>query len=136
MRGHWAAISHVAKRELAAYFESPVAYVFLVIFLLLSGFFTFTFGGFFERGEASLAAFFNWLPWLFLFLVPAAGVRPWSAERRAGKIALLLTIPVGALQAVVRKVLPFSPFFFVATTAEATSSIPTPVPIALPVVPW
>src|SRR6266700_438407 len=77
MTGRWAAISTVAKRELAAYFESPVAYVFLVIFLLLAGFFTFTFGGFFERGEASLAAFFNWLPWLFLFLVPAAGMRLW-----------------------------------------------------------
>jgi len=67
MRASWAVIRTIAKRELAAYFESPVAYVFLVIFLLLSGFFTFTFGGFFERGEASLAAFFNWLPWLFLF---------------------------------------------------------------------
>ncbi len=85
MMSHWAAISTIAKRELAAYFESPVAYVFLVIFLLLSGFFTFTFGGFFERGEASLAAFFNWLPWLFLFLVPAAGMRLWSEERRLGR---------------------------------------------------
>ena len=72
MRDQWATIGTVAKRELAAYFESPVAYVFLVIYLLLAGFFTFTFGGFFERGEASLAALFNWMPWLFLFLVPAA----------------------------------------------------------------
>src|SRR3989454_10031679 len=86
MKASWAAIWTIAKRELAAYFESPVAYVFLVIFLLLSGFFTFTFGGFFERGEASLAAFFNWLPWLFLFLVPAAGMRLWSEERRLGTI--------------------------------------------------
>src|SRR5258706_11206384 len=90
MRNHWSAISTVAKRELAAYFESPVAYVFLVIFLLLAGFFTFAFGGFFERGEASLAAFFNWLPWLFLFLVPAAGARLWSGGRRARKDQLLL----------------------------------------------
>src|SRR5436309_12819770 len=100
MKGSWAAIRTIAKRELAAYFESPVAYVFLVIFLLLSGFFTFTFGGFFERGEASLAAFFNWLPWLFLFLVPAAGMRMWSEERRLGTIELLLTMPVTGWQAI------------------------------------
>jgi len=105
VRGPWAAIGTIAKRELAAYFESPVAYVFLVIFLLLAGFFTFTFGGFFERGEASLAAFFNWLPWLFLFLVPAAGMRLWSEERRLGTIELLLTMPVAAWQAIVGKFL-------------------------------
>src|SRR5258707_3416781 len=105
MRNHWAAIGTIVKRELAAYFESPVAYVFLVIFLLLAGFFTFTFGGFFERGEASLAAFFNWLPWLFLFLVPAAGMRLWSEERRLGTIQLLLPIPGAAWQAIVGKVL-------------------------------
>jgi ABC-2 type transport system permease protein len=105
MKGHWAAIRTIARRELAAYFESPVAYVFLVIFLLLSGFFTFTFGGFFERGEASLAAFFNWLPWLFLFLVPAAGMRLWSEERRLGTIELLLTMPIAAWQAIVGKFL-------------------------------
>jgi ABC-2 type transport system permease protein len=103
VRGHWSAIRTIARRELAAYFESPVAYVFLVIFLLLSGFFTFTFGGFFERGEASLAAFFNWLPWLFLFLVPAAGMRLWSEERRLGTIELLLTMPVAAWHAIVGK---------------------------------
>jgi len=105
VRGPWAAIGTIAKRELAAYFESPVAYVFLVIFLLLAGFFTFTFGGFFERGEASLAAFFNWLPWLFLYLVPAAGMRLWSEERRLGTIELLLTMPVAAWQAIVGKFL-------------------------------
>ncbi|HEY6721253.1 MAG TPA: ABC transporter permease [Burkholderiales bacterium] len=105
MRGRWAAINTIATRELSAYFESPVAYVFLVIFLLLSGFFTFTLGGFFERGEASLAAFFNWLPWLFLFLVPAAGMRLWSEERRLGTIELLLTMPVAPWQAIVGKFL-------------------------------
>jgi len=105
VKGQWAAIRSIAKRELAAYFESPVAYVFLVIFLLLAGFFTFTFGGFFERGEASLAAFFNWLPWLFLFLVPAAGMRLWSEERRLGTIELLLTMPVAPWQAIVGKFL-------------------------------
>src|SRR2546427_11851460 len=100
MTGRWAAIGTIAKRELAAYFESPVAYVFLVIFLLLSGFFTFTFGGFFERGEASLAAFFNWLPWLFLFLVPAAGMRLGSEERRLGTVEAFLVLPVAAWQAI------------------------------------
>jgi ABC-2 type transport system permease protein len=105
VKGSWAAIRTVAGRELAAYFESPVAYVFLVIFLLLAGFFTFTFGGFFERGEASLAAFFNWLPWLFLFLVPAAGMRLWSEERRLGTIELLLTMPVADWQAIAGKFL-------------------------------
>ena len=101
----WPVIRIIVKRELAAYFDSPVAYVFLVIFLLLAGFFTFTFGGFFERGEASLAAFFNWLPWLFLFLVPAAGMRLWSEERRLGTIELLLTMPVTAWQAILGKFL-------------------------------
>jgi ABC-2 type transport system permease protein len=105
MMGHWAAIGTVARRELSAYFESPVAYVFLVIFLLLAGFFTFTFGGFFERGEASLAALFNWLPWLFLFLVPAVGMRLWSEERRLGTIELLLTMPVAPWQAILGKFL-------------------------------
>ena len=114
MIGQWAAIRSIAKRELAAYFESPVAYVFLVIFLLLAGFFTFTFGGFFERGEASLAAFFNWLPWLFLFLVPAAGMRLWSEERRLGTIELLLTMPVAAWQAIVGKFLASWLFLIVA----------------------
>jgi len=114
VRGHWAAIRTIANRELAAYFESPVAYVFLVIFLLLAGFFTFTFGGFFERGEASLAAFFNWLPWLFLFLVPAAGMRLWSEERRVGTIELLLTMPVAAWQAIVGKFLASWLFLIVA----------------------
>jgi ABC-2 type transport system permease protein len=93
----------IAKRELAAYFQSPVAYVFLVIFLLLAGVFTFTFGGFFERGEASLAAFFNWMPWLFLFLVPAVGMRLWSEERRLGTMELLLTMPVASWQAILGK---------------------------------
>lgn len=101
----WAVIRTIARRELAAYFESPVAYVFLVIFLLLAGFFTFTFGGFFERGEASLAAFFGWMPWLFLFLVPAVGMRLWSDERRLGTIELLLTLPVAVWQAILGKFL-------------------------------
>lgn len=96
-------IKTIAKRELAGYFASPVAYVFIVIFLLLTGFFSFMAGGFFERGEASLASFFIWHPWLYLFLVPAAGMRLWSEERRMGTIELLLTFPVTPWQAIVGK---------------------------------
>ena len=95
----------IAKRELASYFTSPVAYVFLVIFLLLTGFFTFTAGSFFERGEASLASFFGWHPWLYLVLVPAVGMRVWAEERRSGTMELLLTMPVAPWQAIVAKFL-------------------------------
>ena len=95
----------IAKRELVAYFTSPVAYVFLVIFLLLTGFFTFTAGNFFERGEASLGAFFGWHPWLYLVLVPAVGMRVWAEERRSGTLELLLTMPVAPWQAIVAKFL-------------------------------
>lgn len=98
-------IKTIAKRELAGYFASPVAYVFIVIFLLLAGFFTFMAGGFFERGEASLVAFFLWHPWLYLFLVPAVGMRLWSEERRMGTMELLLTFPITTWQAIVGKFL-------------------------------
>jgi ABC-2 type transport system permease protein len=93
------------KRELGGYFTSPIAYVFLVIFLLLTGFFTFTVGNFFERGEASLVSFFTWHPWLYLFLVPAVGMRLWSEERRLGTLELLLTMPITTWQAIVGKFL-------------------------------
>jgi len=97
-------IKTIAKREISAYFTSPVAYVFIVIFLLLNGFFTFMLGGFFEIGEASLARpFFTWHPWLYLFLVPAAGMRLWAEERRLGTMELILTMPVTAWQAIVGK---------------------------------
>jgi len=113
-----AIIGTIARRELAAYFESPVAYVFLVIFLLLAGFFTFAFGGFFERGEASLGAFFGWMPWLFLFLVPAVGMRLWSDERRLGTIELLLTLPVTSWQAILGKF--FASWLFLAIALALT----------------
>jgi len=93
----------IAKRELRGYFSSPVAFVFIVIFLMLSGFFTFMVAGFFERGEANLQAFFSWHPWLYLFLVPAVGMRMWSEERRLGTIELLLTMPITPWQAIVGK---------------------------------
>ncbi len=98
-------VKTIVMRELSAYFASPVAYVFLVIFLLLTGFFTFTAGNFFERGEASLAAFFGWHPWLYLVLVPAVGMRLWAEERRSGTLELLLTMPVATWQAIVAKFL-------------------------------
>ena len=98
-------IKAIAKRELSSYFTSPVAYVFLVIFLLLAGFFTFTIGSFFERGEASLGAFFAWHPWIYLVLVPAVGMRVWSEERRSGTMELLLTMPVRPWEAILAKFL-------------------------------
>lgn len=103
MNESWRNIWTIAKRELGGYFNSPVAYVFIVIFLLLNGFFTFMLGGFFERGEANLNAFFLWHPWLYLFLVPAAGMRLWSEERRVGTLELLLTMPITAWQAIIGK---------------------------------
>ncbi len=105
MMTSWSNIQAIIKRELGAYFTSPLAYVFLVIFLLLSGFLTFTIGNFFERGEASLMSFFTWHPWIYLFLVPAAGMRLWSEERRMGTLELLLTMPITVWQAVLGKFL-------------------------------
>src|ERR1044071_1711887 len=102
----WANIKTIAKRELGAYFTSPVAYVFIVIFLLLCGFFTFFVGRFFEQGEASLdRSFFDWHPWFYLFLVPAIGMRLWADERRVGTLELLLTMPITPWQAIVGKFL-------------------------------
>ena len=102
----WRNVWTITKRELAAYFTSPLAYVFIVIFLLLCGFFTFFVGGFFERQEASLVrSFFDWHPWFYLFLVPAVGMRLWAEERRVGTIELLLTMPITAWQAIVGKFL-------------------------------
>jgi ABC-2 type transport system permease protein len=103
----FANIKTIARRELSGYFGSPVAYVFIVIFLLLAGFFTFSrTGGFFERGQASLEGpFFMWHPWLYLFLVPAVGMRLWAEERRVGTLELLLTMPVTAWQAIAGKFL-------------------------------
>ncbi len=95
----------IYRRELASYFATPLAYVFIVIFLLLAGAFTFWLGGFFERGQADLAPFFNFHPWLYLFLVPAVAMRLWAEERRSGSIELLLTLPVRPGVAVLAKFL-------------------------------
>ncbi len=95
----------VARRELAAYFATPVATVFIVIFLVLAGALTFTLGNFFGRGQADLIPFFSFVPWLFLFLVPALTMRLWAEERRLGTIELLLTLPLPQWQAVLGKFL-------------------------------
>lgn len=93
----------ITKRELSSYFVTPLAYVFILIFLVLSGVFTFYMGNFFERGQADLAPFFNFHPWLYLFLVPAISMRLWSEERKSGSIELLLTLPIRKADAVIGK---------------------------------
>ncbi|MDH3915603.1 MAG: ABC transporter permease subunit [Chromatiales bacterium] len=98
-------IGIIFRRELAAYFATPVAYVFIVIFLVLAGAFTFYLGNFYERGQADLDPFFGFHPWLYLFLVPAISMRLWAEERKSGSIELLMTLPVTQGQAVVGKFL-------------------------------
>ncbi len=96
-------IRAVARREWNAYFNSPIAYVFLVIFLALAAFFTFFIDRFYEFGQADLRRFFGWHPWLYLVLVPAAAMRLWAEERRSGTIELLLTLPMTPLEALLGK---------------------------------
>jgi ABC-2 type transport system permease protein len=93
----------VFRRELAAYFSTPVAAVFLIVCLALSAGMTFLVSGFFERGQADLSGFFFWHPWLFLILMPAIAMRLWAEERRSGTIELLMTLPVPLWQIVVGK---------------------------------
>lgn len=93
------------KRELSSYFATPIAYVFIVIFLFLSGVFTFYLGNYFPRGQADLLPFFNFHPWLYLFLIPALAMRLWAEERKSGSIELLLTLPITMGQAVAGKFL-------------------------------
>lgn len=93
----------VTKRELTGYFSTPVAYVFIVIFLALSSALTFYVGGFFERRQASLETFFSFHPWLYLFLIPAVAMRLWAEERKSGTIELLMTMPLSTTSAVVGK---------------------------------
>ena len=101
MNNIWA----IFKRELRGYFVTPLAYVFIVIFLFLTGIFTFYMGGFFQRGQADLQAFFAFHPWLYLFLIPAISMRLWAEERKQGTIELLLTLPVSMAEAVIGKFL-------------------------------
>jgi gliding motility-associated transport system permease protein len=95
----------IFRRELAAYFATPLAYVFILIFLALSAWLTFYVGGFFERDQADLEPFFLFHPWLYLFLIPAISMRLWSEERRSGSIELLMTQPITLWQAVLGKFL-------------------------------
>ena len=98
-------IRALVRRELQSYFATPVAYVFIVIYLVLMGTFTFYLGRFYERGQADLSSFFNFHPWLYLFLVPAISMRLWAEERKTGSIELLMTMPITAWQAVLGKYL-------------------------------
>ncbi len=95
----------IFRRELRSYFATPLAYVFIVIFLVLAAVFTFQVGGFFERGQADLQPFFRWHPWLYLVLIPAISMRLWAEERNSGSIELLMTLPITLWQAVVGKFL-------------------------------
>lgn len=95
----------VFRREFAAYFATPLAYVFIVIFLLLAGAVTFFLGNFFGRGQADLEPFFMFHPWLYLFLIPAIAMRLWAEERKSGTIELLLSLPVSLTGAVIAKYL-------------------------------
>jgi len=113
----------IFRRELKAYFSSPVAYVFLVVFLVLLGFLTFSMSRYFEAGQADLRMFFFWHPWVYLLLVPAASMRLWSEERRSGTIELLLTLPVTMAQAVAGK--------FLAAWAFLTIALALTFPIVL-----
>lgn len=96
---------NVMRRELTGYFATPVAYVFLIIFLVMSGIFAFYLGNFYERGFADLEPFFRFHPWLYLFLVPAISMRLWAEERHSGTIELLFTLPLTTIQAVMGKFL-------------------------------
>ena len=98
-------IGTIFRREWKAYFESPVAYVFLIAFLMLIGFLTFFVSRYYEMGQADLRPFFIWFPWVFLLLVPAAAMRLWAEERRSGTLELLLTLPVTLNQAILGKFL-------------------------------
>ena len=98
-------IMTLMRREFRGYFATPVAYVFIVIFLFLTGIFTFYVGGFYERNQADLEPFFRYLPWLYMLLIPAISMRLWSEERKSGTIELLMTLPISLADAVLGKFL-------------------------------
>lgn len=115
----------LSRRELAGYFTTPIAYVFIVIFLLLAGVFTFYLGNFFSRGQADLVVFFAFHPWLYLFLIPALTMRLWAEERKSGTVELLLTLPLTTAEVVLGK--------FLATWIFAALSLAGTVPLWLTV---
>lgn len=98
-------IKTIFRREFGSYFATPLALVFIVIFLALAAAFAFQFGNFYERGQADLAPFFSYHPWLYLFLIPAISMRLWAEERKSGSIELLMTLPITTWQAVIGKFL-------------------------------
>jgi ABC-2 type transport system permease protein len=104
-------VKAIFKRELFGYFNAPVAYVFIVIFLALVGFFTFNISGFYEIGQADLRTFFQWHPWVYLFLIPAVAMRLWAEEIRMGTIELILTFPITTGQVILGKF--FAAWFFI-----------------------
>jgi ABC-2 type transport system permease protein len=95
----------IMRRELASYFATPIAYIFILIYLVFANLFTFYLGGFYERGQADLLPFFGFQPWLYLFLIPAVCMKLWAEERNSGSIELLMTLPVTLEEAVVGKFL-------------------------------
>ncbi len=118
-------IAPVFKREFLGYFRSPVAYVFLIVFLMSSVGLAFFVGGLFKANQASLQSFFVFHPWLYLFLIPAVGMRLWAEERRGGTIELLFTLPLTTLDAVLGK--------FLAAWAFLTLGLVLTFPLALTV---
>ena len=112
----------IAKREWCSYFNSPVAYIFIVIFLVLAGFFTFSVSGFYEAGQADLRSFFFWHPWLYLILVPAVAMRLWAEERRQGTMELLFTTAVTPVQAIAGKMV--AAWAFLALALALTFPVP------------
>jgi ABC-2 type transport system permease protein len=95
----------IIKREFTSYLSSPIAYVFIIIFLVMSGFFTFSLSSFYEAGQADLRGFFTWHLWIYLFLVPAVAMRLWAEERRTGTIEIILTLPLTLPELVLGKFL-------------------------------
>jgi len=114
-------VAIILRREFASYFATPLAYVFIVIFLVFTGLCTFYFGALFERGQADLVSLFSYLPWLYLFLVPAVSMRLWAEERKSGSIELLFTQPVTIWQAVLGKFL--AAWCFIGIALSLTFSI-------------
>jgi ABC-2 type transport system permease protein len=108
----------IMRRELASYFATPLAYVFIVIFLFLANLFTFYLGAFYESGQADLSSFFGFVPWLYLFLIPALSMKLWAEERKSGSIELLMTQPVTLREAVLGKF--FAAWIFTAIALALT----------------
>ena len=115
----------VASREINAYIHAPATYIFIIIFLVLAGFFTFIVGNLFESGQASLAPFFYWMPWLFLILAPSAGMSLWADEKRGGTIELLMTFPLSAWECICGKFL--ASWMLIAVSVILTFPLPLTV---------